>query len=84
MERVPQFFQGSIDRMLDHIQNGIRSVRRKAAPSLIARQSGRGIGGCRTHRLLPSLGILGRFSQVMVSLLIGVLVLKLAWGCLQL
>src|ERR1019366_9277232 len=45
----PQFFQGPIDWMLDRILNGIRSVVRKAAPSLLARQSSRGIGGLRAH-----------------------------------
>jgi hypothetical protein len=38
--------------MLDYILNGIRSVRRKATPSLLARQSGRGIAGRRAHRFV--------------------------------
>jgi hypothetical protein len=38
--------------MLDHILNGIRSVGRKAAPSLVARQSGRGIEGRPAHRFM--------------------------------
>jgi hypothetical protein len=41
-----------MDRILDHILNGIRSGRRQAAPGLIARQSGRGIGGHFIHRFL--------------------------------
>jgi hypothetical protein len=35
--------------MLDHILNGIRSVGCQTAASLIARESGRRIGGCATH-----------------------------------
>jgi hypothetical protein len=36
--------------MLDHILNGVRSVGHKASPSLVARQSGHGIGGRAVHR----------------------------------
>jgi hypothetical protein len=38
--------------MLDHILNGVGSVGHKAAPSLVARQSGHGIGGCPAYQFM--------------------------------
>jgi hypothetical protein len=35
--------------MLDHVLNGVHSVGRKAAPRLVARQSGRRIGNRLIH-----------------------------------
>ena len=47
--RRPQLSQGPVDRMLDHILYGIRSVGCEKLPGFVARESGRGIGGCATH-----------------------------------
>jgi hypothetical protein len=38
--------------MLDHVQNGISPIGREAAPRLVTRQSGRGIGDRRIHRFI--------------------------------
>src|ERR1035437_9982457 len=69
-----------MDRILDHILNNIRSVGRKAALSLVACQSGHGIGGRATHRFVLSLYSLNGLSPVRVSLLMRVLALGLAGG----
>jgi len=53
------------DRVLDHILNGIRSIGRKTAPSLVACQSGRGIKGRRAHRLCSRYGTLAGVLWIM-------------------
>jgi hypothetical protein len=53
------------DRVLDHILNGIRSIGRKTAPSLVACQSGRGIKGRRAHRLCSRYGALAGILCIM-------------------
>ena len=51
-----QFAAPLRDWVLEHILNGICSVGRKTAPSLVACQSGRRIKGRRAHRLCARYG----------------------------